>query len=234
MPISVARKLQALRDQRFPDLDVQVQPVALTPAQVKEYGLPSTPLKESERRSDRWKAKFGVEQTEIDALAALKPGLLRRLADEAIAPFFDETLWRRCRRAQDDYQSLADEAFADIAPDHIGGLVSQAEALRAEIREKVDALNDEMADAIRVIDLGLPPPEVPKAEVSGDPVAEVIFSTDWHFADASRRLRDRKRYIDDEAQLRLQPRLRKHCRDAIASRKPMTSAGPSSSAHPRA
>ena len=49
MPISVARKLQALRDQRFPDLDVQVQPVALTPAQVKEYGLPSTPLKESER-----------------------------------------------------------------------------------------------------------------------------------------------------------------------------------------
>ena len=120
--------------------------------------------------------------------------MLRRLADEAIAPFFDETLWRRCRRAQDDYQSLADEAFADI-----GGLVSQAEALRAEIREKVDALNDEMADAIRGIDLGLPPPEVPKAEVSGDPVAEVIFSTDWHFADASRRLRDRKRYIDDEA-----------------------------------
>jgi hypothetical protein len=49
--------------------------------------LPSTPLKESERRADRWTERIGVEQTEIDALATLQPDLLRQLAHDAIQPF---------------------------------------------------------------------------------------------------------------------------------------------------
>ncbi|WP_405750031.1 hypothetical protein OHA19_10575 [Streptomyces sp. NBC_00012] len=41
MPISVARKLQAFQVLEFPDLEFEVRRVALAPAQVREYGLPS-------------------------------------------------------------------------------------------------------------------------------------------------------------------------------------------------
>ena len=67
MTISIGRKLQALRDLFFPELRFKVIPAALTVEQVRELGLPSTPLKETERRGDRWRLAFGVEQTEIDS-----------------------------------------------------------------------------------------------------------------------------------------------------------------------
>jgi hypothetical protein len=73
MSVSIGRKLQAFRDLLFPELRFEVVPVALTVDQVRELGLPSTPLKETEKRADRWRQAFGVEQTEIDALATLQP-----------------------------------------------------------------------------------------------------------------------------------------------------------------
>ena len=86
MAISVSRKLQALKALEFDDLELEVHRVALTPEQVREYGLPSTPLKDTERRADKWTAAMGVEQTEIDALAALQPDVLTAMARDAIAP----------------------------------------------------------------------------------------------------------------------------------------------------
>ena len=71
MGISVARKLQAIRTLRFPELDVQLYPVALSYDQVTRLDLPSTPLKETEKRGDKWREVWNHEQTEIDALAAL-------------------------------------------------------------------------------------------------------------------------------------------------------------------
>ena len=68
MPVSVSRKLQALRTLRHPDLRIAVHPVALTLDQVRDLNLPSTPLKETEKRADKWRARMGHEQTEIDAL----------------------------------------------------------------------------------------------------------------------------------------------------------------------
>jgi hypothetical protein len=47
MPISVSRKLQALRTLEFPSLKIEVYPVALTIEQVMALDLPSTPLKET-------------------------------------------------------------------------------------------------------------------------------------------------------------------------------------------
>ena len=43
---------------------------------------------------------MGVEQTEIDALASLQPDLLREIARDAIAPFYDATLDQRVIEAQ--------------------------------------------------------------------------------------------------------------------------------------
>jgi hypothetical protein len=95
MPISVSRKLQALHDLLYPTLDIQLHHVALTLGQVRRLELPSTPLKETELRGDHWRAVMHHEQTEIDALAALRPQALRRIALDAIKPFYDGTLQER-------------------------------------------------------------------------------------------------------------------------------------------
>jgi len=68
MPISIARKLQAFKDLFFRRLEFEVVPVALTVDQVKAERLPSVPMKETEKRADRWRDAFGIDQTEIDAL----------------------------------------------------------------------------------------------------------------------------------------------------------------------
>ena len=49
MPISIGRKMQALRTLEFPELAVQVRRVALRPAQVRAEGLPESPPKENAR-----------------------------------------------------------------------------------------------------------------------------------------------------------------------------------------
>src|SRR6516165_6100325 len=58
MSVSIGRKLQAFRDLFFPKLRFEVVPVALTVEQVRELRLPSTPLKETEKRADRWREAF--------------------------------------------------------------------------------------------------------------------------------------------------------------------------------
>ena len=107
MPVSVSRKLQALRDLEHHDLQIEVHPVALTLDQVVAFGLPSTPLKETERRADRWQAIMGREQTEIDALIALRPGVVRSLAEQAITPFYDPTLQQRARELAAAWEAQA-------------------------------------------------------------------------------------------------------------------------------
>jgi len=87
MAVSIGRKLQAFHDLFFPKLHFEVVPVALTVEQVRELGLPSSPLKETERRADRWRQAFGVEQTEIDALATLQPAVLREIVEHAFDPY---------------------------------------------------------------------------------------------------------------------------------------------------
>jgi hypothetical protein len=54
---------------------------------------------------------MGVEQTEIDALAALRPELLEQLAEKAVAPFFDYTLFRRCMRARREWEDACRAAI---------------------------------------------------------------------------------------------------------------------------
>jgi hypothetical protein len=95
MSVSIGRKLQALRDLQFPDLKFELVAVALTVEQVRELGLPSTPLKETEKRADRWRDAFGVEQTEIDAIATLRPDILADIIEHAFDPYLDRDLAAR-------------------------------------------------------------------------------------------------------------------------------------------
>lgn len=116
MPISVGRKLQALRRLRHPDLRIEVHRIALALDQVRQFDLPSTPLKATEKRAEKWRRNMGHEQTEIDALAALRPDDLRWIALDAIAPFYDFTLAARSEAARAAWLAEAEPRSPIIQP----------------------------------------------------------------------------------------------------------------------
>ena len=79
MPKAVARKVEFTIAKFDLNVDLQLIPLALTPDQCREYRLPRTPIKDTERRKDKFEQIFGVGATELDALEALHPGELARL-----------------------------------------------------------------------------------------------------------------------------------------------------------
>jgi hypothetical protein len=193
MPISVARKLQAFKVSLFPELVFEVHRVGLTPDEAREYGLPSTPLKDTEKRGDAWQAAMGVKQTEIDALASLRPDLLRQLARDAIAPFYDYELRRRVNEAYRDWRERAQEALDDVLDqDHLDRSRTEAAARLSELREAIDTINDALH--IDVSDLDLPPINVPQADLSGKMHALPLLDSSWSFTEQCKRLTDSKAY----------------------------------------
>jgi hypothetical protein len=193
MPISIARKLQAMQVSLFPDLDFQVHRVALTPDQVREYGLPSTPLKASEQRGEDWTKATGLEQTEIDALASLRPDLLESITRDAIAPFYDHDLDRRVDAAYRDWTERAQVALdSALDQDHLDRLRTEAEARLGELRQQIDAINDQLR--IDVSDLDLPPIVVPEADLTGKTHPLPLLDSWWSFADQCQALIDSKAY----------------------------------------
>jgi hypothetical protein len=168
MPVSIGRKLQAFRDLLFPKLQFEVVPVALSVEQVRELGLPSTPLKETEKRADRWREAFGVEQTEIDALATLRPAVLREIIERAFDPYWDHTLPQRVREAEDDWNRRAQEALGEqIDQEHLEALREEAAGRLTELDEAIADINErlQLAAADR---FALPEIEVPEPEVDED------------------------------------------------------------------
>ena len=134
MGISVSRKLQALSE-LLGGFEFEVHRVALTPDQVRELRLPSTPLKSTEKRADKWEARTGTRQTEIDSAIALRPAELEQIARDALAPFFDATLAARFSQARQDWEEEAQEVIDD-------GLDGDREQIMAAAQGKLDQARD--------------------------------------------------------------------------------------------
>jgi hypothetical protein len=194
MPISISRKLQALRDLHFPDLDFAVRPIGLTHDQVRLLGLPSTPLKETEKRADKWRQAFGVEQTEIDALATLQPTVLRQIVEDAIAPFWDSTLADRVTNARTAWETAAQETLTDRSDGQLlVSLREQAIDKLAELQEEIEALNEALQQAVPD-DIDLPAIEIPEPAIDESLHGLPLISSADDWATATRALIERKRY----------------------------------------
>ena len=116
---------------------------ALTLEQVLRLELPSTPLKETEKRADRWRLVMGHEQTEIDALAALNPDALREIAFEALQPFYDPTLEGRVRAAEARWYRAAEQMLTthpayELARDEVEAALSEVQAATHALDEAQD------------------------------------------------------------------------------------------------
>jgi hypothetical protein len=177
MPISIGRKLQAFRDLLFPKLRFEVVPVALTVEQVEQLGLPSTPLKETEKRADRWREAFGTEQTEIDALATLRPDVLRQIAEDAFDPYFDRTLEDRVDEARDVWMQEAQEAInAQIDPEILAALREEAAGRLAELETAIAEINERLR--LAADHFTLPTIRVPRPEIDEDAERQALVNFD--------------------------------------------------------
>lgn len=194
MPVSIGRKLQALHDLLFPDLRFEVVPAALTVEQVRELDLPSTPLKETEKRASRWREAFGVEQTEIDALATLRPDALREIVDRAFDPYFDRTLKARVDTAEQEWLAAAQgEMSEQIDDDVLSDLREQAATQLEELRTEIDRINEQL-HLVAADHVALPEIEVPQPEIDDDAERHALVEIDQNWVQATRALIAQKSY----------------------------------------
>jgi F0F1-type ATP synthase membrane subunit b/b' len=160
MSVSIGRKLQGYKHKKFPDLEFQVVPVMLTAEQVAQYDLPETPLKAKEKRASRWRERFGREQTEIDALAALRPEVFEEILSEAIKPYWDSTIDRRRTAAKTEWYRAASRVIASrmasVDADELARIRADTdaalEAFEADADEIEAAIDDTEAEIEAAID----------------------------------------------------------------------------------
>ena len=195
MPISLSRKLQALKAVQFHDMEFEVHRVGLTPDQVREYGLPSTPLKATEKRAYKWQEAMEVEQTEIDALAALRPELLNEIASQAASEFFDPDLDQRVMLAEVEWQGAAQRILDAAAGGHLDQLRADAVSLLAAKRGEIQRILDTVRVDPDSLGIELPTPVLPEATVYAQrtPLCDSRwrFSTQCHELIASKQYRRR-------------------------------------------
>ena len=173
MATTIAHKLRALKESLYPRLQFRILTPALTVEQANELDLPDSPLKETERRAEGWRAKYGREQTEIDALATLRPDVLRRIVDEAVGPFFDATLGSRVNAAKYEWDAEAQRRLdAALDNDHVAEIQARAiehiEALQAEL--------DALEAAVEEANIDLPPFIAPEPILNGEPDLPLVSS----------------------------------------------------------
>jgi len=196
MPISVARKLQALRDLYYRDLNVKLYPVALALDQIRALGLPSSPLKETEKRASRWRETHGHDQTEIDAMVELHRDALRKTVFEAIRPFYDADLDSRVLAAEMKWQEKADTAL-QAHPDYKGAS-QRIKAAWESVTAAASKLHGEQQQAAEILHDSIPsPPELPEAEPDREP-KPALFDSETDFVTATRQLIRHKKLIGSD------------------------------------
>ena len=186
MPISLCRKLQAFTELDFPDLQWEVHRAALTPEHVRTMDLPSTPMKETERRAGKWFKRFSLEQTEIDSLATLRPDDLRQIVRDVVKPFRDKTLDGRVIEARRAWEEGA-QAVIESAEG------ADADRVRDQAAEELERLQSQIDDVLAGMQIDpsmyeLPPVQIPTANPSPTPAPEPLCSSDDTYADQTTRL----------------------------------------------
>jgi hypothetical protein len=139
MPVAVARKIEhVIYREGLHDLDIQVRPIVLTHDQCVEYRLPRTPIKETEKRAERFEERFGEGATELDALEALHPGELERFLVREIECYYDTSLDEAVEDKAADIQLDLDVLTAEVHEAHAEDIAK----LEGERKKVLAAIKD--------------------------------------------------------------------------------------------
>ena len=158
MPVAVARKVEYFQRQKGYEADVRLFPVVLTVDQVRQFRLPRTPIKETEKRAGHFEDRYGAGAVELDALEALYPGQLQRILTTEIRRYHDSGLSRRVdrelQRLQGDLERTRQAIIASYQED-IDELRAEYDELRADFEERFNGYAERVTDlwAVMVRDL---------------------------------------------------------------------------------
>jgi hypothetical protein len=137
---------------------------------------------------------MGVAQTEIDALAALKPELLQQIALDAIAPFYDYTLDHRVDSARREWLAQAQARLDEqIDQEKLEQLRAEAMAKLETLRDEIDAINEALR-AETGDDFDLPSIDVPQPELDRQINDLPLVDSDWAWVDQTLALKASKAY----------------------------------------
>jgi hypothetical protein len=183
MPKAVARKVEFTITKFNLDIDLQLIPLALTPDQCREYRLPRTPIKDTERRKDKFEQVFGVGATELDAMEALHSGELARLLEAEIDNWLDPDLKRRVGRIfSNAYLSLKkiEQQICEEYAEKIEELSERFEEIKAELQGWAEEASDLWQDIAAEMEEQLPDlsdVEVPRSQAPGGTDRFVLFDS---------------------------------------------------------
>src|SRR5215469_4837239 len=186
MPVAIARKVEFFIRQLSLELDVRVFPVVLTAEQVRYYGLPRTPIKETERRRGGFEERYGEGAVELDALESLYPGQLAAILGGCIECYYDTRLVERVEEArlvlQAALETVADGVVGAYEPD-IEALRQEYEGLQREFALRMEGYGQRLQSLWQAIrdDLRAQTPyladfPVPQAEVTEE-VGEGLYNS---------------------------------------------------------
>lgn len=148
MPISVARKIEYWQRTRgLQDLDIRLEPIALSADQVRDLELPRKPGKDKIRLRG-FEADHGWGIVELDALEALHPGKLREIVEEWALLYVDPDLDRKAGEAKQNLVDWLHDQRADILSNYEGLLEEQDDRL-AELQREYELLREEWADMVQ-------------------------------------------------------------------------------------
>lgn len=165
MPVSVSRKLEFFLADRGLDLDIQLEPIALSKAQVEKHKLPRTPIKRSELRRKSFIETHGAGAVELDALEALHPGLLAAITERAILRYYDPDLDKSARAqrwelkwALEDAREDALEPFAEEVEELkvvFRQAVREFEERVSGVQERLGELHPQIKDALHQVEVDI-------------------------------------------------------------------------------
>jgi hypothetical protein len=190
MPKAVARKVEFTIAKFDLDVDLQLIPLALTPDQCREYRLPRTPIKDTERRKDKFEQIFGAGATELDAIEALHPGELGRLLEAELDNWLDPSLDVRFNNLQSDLRlrlRTIEEGIHDHHADEIQTLKAEFATIADEFasvtsmfddwEERASQLWQTIAEEIDEQSPDLSDVEVPRSQAPGETDRFVLFDS---------------------------------------------------------
>lgn len=181
MPVSVARKLEFYIHKFDLDVNVTLNPLILTEEQCQHYRLPRTPIKESERRRNRFEEKFGAGATELDALEALYPGEMAKLLKAEIDRYLDPTLTERVAEVRWRLASqlrLIQEKAVEPHQEEIDELESAYDDIVSDLESWEERAQETWSSIADILFQGKPDlPETPKPRPANEPDGFVLFDS---------------------------------------------------------
>jgi hypothetical protein len=106
--LDIARNVEARLREFAPDTDLTFERLAVTPAQIIDYKLPTRPTKTTDSRIKSW---TGGGSVEVDAI---EPPALRELVKQAILRHVDFGALARVRVAEDSERELLSRVTAKV------------------------------------------------------------------------------------------------------------------------